>query len=175
MSDYLPAIVDAADLVVDERTRSAVEQVRAIALVLDDVREDLADDGDWEQLTRLRQFLRLLMGDLRVVEYSIEDDQARLMPKRQLDVAGVGRIVRHKGGSWTNHDDKAIEAGIAAAAIDRSGGDPHQAVLEAVRLTFAAATKGYRVGGLKEAGIDIAEVAERVEGRSTVQMPRVPS
>lgn len=156
----------------------AVAMLRSLAVELD----ALADrhPTEWEGLTYLRGVLRVLISDLRTVERKVEDLQAAAMPGYQADVEGVGRIKRHSGKGWARdrwaHD--RLVARLGRHAVVTADGeveqlDPVAAAIRGAAAVLECARVEWKLGALRDRGIDPEDYGERTEGRRTVQMPRM--
>lgn len=152
--------------------------LREAILAVDDQRQALAEAGDLDNLARGLAQLRTLVGDLRQLAAATEDDVARLMPAKRVEVEGVGAIERRKGTdrrSWQWDDllpllvrlyldpDLTGELPDAAEAVERM----KALIVEVVGVT---PSKGPRITPLRELGIDPDEYAEVTPGRTTVQI-----
>jgi hypothetical protein len=107
---------------------SALQQISALLVALDDQRAALAAQGDHQALLGGLVFMRHLRSQLSVLERSTEDDAARLvdaLPRegraRRYDVPGVGLVeLRNQYPSRKWHDHALVPA-LVRAALDPHG------------------------------------------------------
>jgi hypothetical protein len=153
-------------------------RLREAILAVDDQRQQLAEQGDLDNLARGLVQLKTLLGDLRQLSQAVEDDVARLMPAKRVEVEGVGAIEKRKGTdrkSWQWDDLLPVlvrlyldpeltgELPSSSEAVERM----RALITEVIGVT---PSKGPRLTPLRAAGIDPDEYAETSPGRTTVQI-----
>lgn len=153
-------------------------RLREAILAVDDQREQLAQAGDLDNLARGLVQLKTLVGDLNQLTRAVEDDVARLMPAKRVEIEGVGAIERRKGTdrkAWKWDDllpilvrtyldpDLTGELPSTPEAVDRM----RALIVEVIGVT---PSKGPRLTPLRALGIEPDEYAETTPGRTTVQI-----
>lgn len=171
----LPALVDRAPE--PGRVAEAVAQLRGLAVRLDDLAR--AHPDDWQGLTYLRAVLKVVIGDLRDVERTVEHLQAGAMPSRYADVEGVGRIERGRADEWRNWQAESLAHLVAMMAVTDpdTGAEvelaPRVLAMRVADELMACARFSWRLTALRERGIDPEDYAHHRKGRPTVRMPRM--
>ena len=158
-----------------DRAPDALQPLRAAVAQLDDQRAALAQAGDYETLTYGLAALTPLLRDLKDLERALKSDIAASMPDKRIEVDGVGVVERRSGStrkSWQS-EDLLRELVQACSTVDANGEmhtDPEAllAVLKAA-VPFTASL-GWRVGALRDLGLDPDEWSETVKGSPTVQI-----
>lgn len=143
---------------------------RAI-MALDDQRQTLAELGDYETLAVGLARLRVLSQDLRTLARSVEDDIARLMPERRVEVPGVGVLERRKATDRKNWRWAEVLNDALPACLERNDGSVMDAFGELIQMLPLNASTGPRLAVFRDQlGFDPAEYAECTPGRQTVQI-----
>lgn len=76
---------------------STLVELRRIIAAVDTERATLVEAGDLNRLAYGLGQMRTLLSDLRILAGAIEDDVARMMPAKTVDIDGLGRIERRRG------------------------------------------------------------------------------
>lgn len=163
-----PAAPDALDLL-----RHGLAQ-------LDDQRAALAEQGDLDTLAAGYVALTALLGDLRDLARAVEDDVARLMPSKRVEIDGLPVLERRRGADRRAWDWDTLLPLLIRLYVDPDGtGEMPDAVevIDRMRelivdVIGVTPSKGPKVTPLKEMGIDPDEYAESKPGRQTVQIHR---
>jgi hypothetical protein len=155
--------------------------LRVALAVADQQREMIAAAGDWSSLAYALSSLRSFKGDLDALVRATEDDVARLMPSKRVELPGLGAVERKKGTTrrhWES-DELAHEIAMRALTDPETGEMPPLDLWEKVgrvldELLACAPLTGstqWRVGALKERKIDPDDWCESSPGRQTITFP----
>lgn len=138
---------------------------------------------DVDGMVALLQLLRRAQAQLRWADEALEDEIVKAMPRKDLDVAGVGRVEMHTTTARKQWD----KAGLVAVLTARIADDPRifcdtdtgelltptQTVERVLNAFLGAATPSWKVTGLREFRIDPDDYAEVSYGRKTIRTPKV--
>lgn len=155
-----------------------VRWLRASITAADNRRRALADAGSWEELAYGLVALKKITDDLRILNRAVEDDLARLMPTKRVELEGLGVLERRKGSTRRNWQSEELLERVLRLGIDPEGTGElpgpaelvsrlRSALLAAVPFTGSL---GWRVNALKELGLDPSEWCEEIPGRVSVQI-----
>lgn len=152
-------------------------------------RADLAEQGDLESLAWGLTAIREMQRKLSMLERQTDGDVARLVRShedRQVFVDGLGTLEVHRRSTKVRWESERLFGllvdGIADEAVvdtetGEKRGDPATAgrIADLLRERLAAclpltASMGWRVGGLKAAGVDPDTYREREIGPDTVRI-----
>jgi len=152
----------------------------AIADMVADARS-LAESEDWESLIRGLEPLQQILSDLRILENDVKNYIAETMPERRVSVEGVGTVERKAKITRRNWDsDELLRKIVMGALLDPDTGEIPSSPLEAVDrvmgevkacVPFTGST-GWRVGALKDRGIDPDEWCEENRDGYSIQFTR---
>ena len=152
----------------------------AISGMVDDAKA-LAEAGDWESLIRGLEPLQQVLSDLRLLEHDVKKYIADTMPERLVSVEGVGTVERKAKITRRNWDsEELLRKIVMGALIDPDTGEIPSSPVEAVDkvmgevracVPFTGST-GWRVGALKERGIDPDEWCEENSDGYSIQFTR---
>lgn len=157
---------------------SGVDALRAAIHAADVQRTELAEDGDYETLVHGLAQLLPLRRDLSDLLRAVEDDIARLMPSKTVEVEGVGVVERRKGTDRKKWDWDSLLPLLIRLWVDPDGTGEMPAAPEVVERMKALITdvvgttpsKGPKVTPLRAAGVDPDEYCESSPGRVSVQI-----
>lgn len=165
-------------LVPTAATPDGIVRLRRSLAVLDDQRAALAEAGDLDALASGLAQLEPILRDLRDLARAIEDDVARLMPAKTVEVPGVGVLERRKGTDRRAWDWPSLLPLLIRAYVDPDGTgempDAGEVVARMRELIVdvigVTPSKGPRVRQLRELGLDPDEWCESSPGRTSVQI-----
>lgn len=156
----------------------AMEGIAAAILAADQTRRELAEAGDWESLAWGLDRLRAIRAAFGDVIQATETDVAELMPSKRETIDGLGTIERRKGSTRKKWESAELVRRLVRDALDPDGtGEIPESVPEAVEAAVGAlvecapftSSMGWRVGPLRDRGIDPDEWCETTPGRVTIQ------
>jgi hypothetical protein len=146
-------------------------QLRLAIAALDDQRQELAEIGDYETLARGLAAVRTLTQDLRTLARSVEDDVARIMPERRVEVDGFAVLERRKATDRRNWRWSEVLNDALPACLERNEGSVMDALGELIQMLPLAPSTGPRLAVFRDQlGFDPSEYAECTPGRQTVQI-----
>lgn len=162
----------------DLATVDPITRLRHSIAAADDQRAALAEAGDLDALAPALPTIRALCQDLAALERALEDDVARLMPAKTVEVPGVGVLERRKGRDRRAWDWPSLLPLLIRAYVDPDGTgempDAGEVVARMRELIVdvigVTPSKGPKVRPLRELGIDPDEYAETRPGRVSVQI-----
>ena len=150
---------------------SALMQLRLAIAALDDQRQELAEMGDYETLARGLAAVRTLTQDLRTLARSVEDDVARTMPDRRVEVEGFAVLERRKATDRRNWRWSEVLNDALPVCLERNEGSVMDAFGELIQMLPLTSSTGPRLAVFRdELGLDPSEYAETSPGRITVQI-----
>lgn len=160
------------------REEDLVRWLRAALLNIDTRRAELVEAGDYESLAFGVVALKGLVDDVRVLIRSIEDDVVGLLPSKRVEVEGLGVLERRRGSArkaWASED---LLGRVIRLAVDPDGtGElpPAADLLDRLRSTLVAVVPftgslSWRVGALRELGLDPDEWCQTEPGRVALQI-----
>ena len=131
-----------------------------------------------EAITRLAELqdIRNRIAELRDYEKGVVSDIYDLLPKNQMDIAGIGRITRSKSRSrkWDHESiiPVIVARGLDARRIDKETGEVLEREGWAVaRVMAECAGIGYwRLQALEDYGIQADEYYEETSARPSVRI-----
>lgn len=153
--------------------------LRAALLVVDKRRDELAAEGDWEALAHGLAAVKTIADDLRALTRALEDDVARLLPAKRVEVEGLGVIERRRATTRRNWQSlELLDELIRRAIVDPETGSIvtddviiRQRIVEILTDTIPfTGSLGWRIVALRDRGIDPAMWCEETPGRETVQI-----
>lgn len=161
-----------------ERGPSSLTDLRRIITALDTQRSELREAGDLNSLAYGLAQVRALMADLRYIAELVETDVADLMPDRNVDIDGLGRIERRKATDRKSWDWDQLLPRLIRLAIDPDGtgelldGADLMEAMKGIITDVIGVTpsKSPRITALRAQGIDPDEYAETKPGKSSVQI-----
>lgn len=174
--------VDLADADVEEAPRQQeddlVRWLRAALGNVDARRAELATAGDFEGLAFGLVALKVIVDDLRTLIRSIEDDVVALLPAKKVVVDGLGVLEKKKGSARKAWQSEDLLGQVIRLAVDPDGtGEipPPGELLERLRSTLVAVVPftgslGWRVGALRDLGLDPDEWCHTEPGRIGLQI-----
>ena len=132
---------------------------------VDASRSELVKAGDWRGLLDLLYDVRFVKGELTHLERDIEDDAARLMPKKIVQTARVTaeRRMSTDRRNWQHEE-------LAKEVLKREWGNIDHPQDVARILQEYVGWSYWRVTKLREKDIDPDEYCETTPGRATVQL-----
>lgn len=165
-------------LVPTAATPDGIVRLRRSLAVLDDQRAALAEAGDLDALAIGLAQLEPILRDLRDLARAIEDDVARLMPAKTVEVPGLGMVERRRGTDRKSWDWEGLLPTLIRLVVDPDGtGEMPDAgeVVSRMRALISEVigvtpSKGPRVRQLRELGLDPDEWCESSPGRVSVQI-----
>lgn len=172
-ADNLPAVPEPVEPV------DVVAAIRAAIAAADAEREAMATRGDYAGLARGLAQVRALKRDLGLLESTVVASLADVMPSRQVEVDGLGVVERARSIVRRWPDPAAVLAAVVRSAVDPDGtgevptdpvaviGAITDAVLACAPLTPST---GWRLGALRERGIDPDAYAEERTSRWSVRL-----
>ena len=151
--------------------------LRAAILHADTLRAELAQDGNWEQLTHAIAGLRQIKADLDALLRECENDVARLMPDKKVVVDGIGQIERRTQITRKWESSELLKDLCRLALMNRETGEVDQQLLARVHAILAAAmpitaSTGWRVTALKDLGLNEDEYCDKTFGRQTINFTK---
>ncbi len=147
---------------------------------LDQVRADLAKDGNWEALAWGKKNLGEFKKQLATVADNIDADIARLLPSKTVDVDGLGRIEvsrPNKYGDWES--DKLLRWLVRRSLVDPETGERREMDVdeaadriytEVAECMPVRASTQWRTGALKERGVQLDEWCTKSPGKTNVRI-----
>ena len=146
------------------------------------IRADQFKDDDPENFKKALTLLAALQ-DIRIRKAELQDEERELvheifelMPKKEMDFGGIGRVTRAKSNNRKWDHDSLIPVIVARALddrkIDKETGEVFEREASAVaRVMAACAGIGYwRLTALKEYGIDPDEYYETTSSRTSIRI-----
>lgn len=151
--------------------------LRNALLTADNGRQQLAEQGDYQQLLAGYQYLKAIKADIDVLLRATEDDITRLLPDKKQFVDGIGTVERRTTSTrkWQSED---LMRDLCRWSLDpdRTGEITLEGVsnlLENLKKVLPlTASLGWRVTALKELGIDPDTYGEATYGRQTIQITK---
>lgn len=138
---------------------------------------------DLDGMVQLLVALRRGQAQLRWAAEQLEDEIVKVMPARDTEVPGVGRVELRTGTTRKQWDKEALVAALVARIgddptilADPDTGELHPPahIAETVIARFLeAATPSWKVTGLRKYRIDPDEFCETTYGRKTISTPTV--
>lgn len=149
---------------------SVYRHVLDLRVAADDLNEALVDfDDDWQHAVLMLHSLRLARQTLQVCEAAIEKAITSSAPREPQEIPGVGTMQVRKGSTRKAWDHDGLAKAVISTRLAATGEvpDPFE-----VRdwITEAASFSYWRVGILRELGIDASDYCESTPGRATVQI-----
>lgn len=149
--------------------------MRHALLHADTLRQELAERGDWEQLLFAIDGLRQLKLDLDTLLRSCEEDAARLLPQKKVNIDGFG-VVEARTTSSRKWDSEPLLNDLCRNILDPDGTGEMKAenigrLLKVLKAVLPITSSlGWRVTALKDLGVDPEQYSETTYGRKTVQI-----
>jgi len=160
-----------------------VSPVAELAAKVADIREQvmaLAEAGDWEGLVRGLVPMQQMLRELRDLESLVKQATAECLPSKRVTVEGVGTVERRAATQRKRWDsDELLRRLVFASLVDENTGEMvatdaldaaervHAVVSDVLPITGSL---GWRVGALRERGVDPDEWCEVSFGAPTVQV-----
>jgi hypothetical protein len=144
-----------------------------VLLDADDIRAELAEQGDWLALAHGLDSFKRMKAELDILIRGIEDDCVRHLPHKKVVVEGFGTLERRSTTSrkW---DSEGLLRYMVRDVLDpdRTGEIDYdriwtlvEALQKALPLT---ASLGWRVTALKELNMPVDSFSETSYGRQTI-------
>ena len=174
-ADTAPSLADLIDAAIDHADRQ---------------RATLAEEGDLEGLAHGLHAIREVQRKLAVLISQTDGDVSRLVlarPKGEtVTIEGLGSLETHRRSTRTRWDSERLFGLLVDRICDEGFVDPHtgemvgdpataRRIATGLRERLAAAvpltaSMGWRVGGLKAAGIDPSQFREQEHGPYTTRI-----
>lgn len=169
-------IVKVDQLSVPQQAVEVLQAFNNALLGIDDYRQELAENGDWESLSFGLSNLVELRNQLTVLMQSIEKNIYDLMPGKKTVIEGVG-IVEKRRSNTKKWDSEALLHDIVKQKLDNGTGEitPTDVfeLIETLRQVLPlTASLGWRVNALKEKGFDPEEYCDITWGRQTISIQK---
>ncbi len=136
---------------------------------------------DVDGMVTLLQQLRRAAAQLRWATDELEDEIAKVMPHKEVEVPGVGLVTLRTATSRKAWDKEGLMSVLTARIADEPGlyadedtGElltPTQTVEHVLASFLQAATPSFKSTGLRAFRIDPDEWCETSYGRKTIQTP----
>ena len=154
----------------------------------DHQRATLAEEGDLEGLAHGLHAIREVQRKLSVLISQTDGDVSRLVLERKgpVTIEGLGSLETHRRSTRTHWDSERLFGLLVDRICDEGFVDPHtgemvgdpataRRIATGLRERLAAAvpltaSMGWRVGGLKAAGIDPNQFREQEHGPYTTRI-----
>lgn len=138
---------------------------------------------DVDGMCQLLQLLRIAAAQMRWAIDGLEDEIVKVMPGKQVEVAGLGVVEMKTGASRKAWDKDALVSRLVSrigddpeAFVDVETGEflpPAEVADRVIKAFLLAATPSWKVTGLRAFMIDPDEYCETTWGRKTIQTPKV--
>ena len=154
---------------------SAAMTFQEAIMVADDMRAELVKEGDWQQLCRAVSGLQQIQRDLSILLRECEEDAARLMPDKTVEVPGLG-FVQRRTASSRSWDSETLLMKICRQTLDPEGTGEIQPsrVVELIdvlkQIMPITKSLGWRMTALRQHGIDPDEYSDVRWGRKSIQI-----
>lgn len=151
--------------------------LRTALMAADNGRQQLAEQGDYQQLLAGFQYLKQIKADIDILLRATEDDITRLLPEKKQFVEGIGTVER-RTTSTRKWQSENLMRDLCRSSLDPEGtgeitvGSISQLIDNLTAVLPLTASLGWRVTALKELGINPDEYGEATYGRHTVQITK---
>lgn len=177
MSDLAPVSTELerldASLLPSEAHQQAMALLRRAAMELDTLVKQNADDIDG--LARAEVMVEVIKRDLATVLEAILDRMGAIAPSYQFEIPGVGVYQKSKRGAKDVWDDEATVQQVLSY-VRRQGMDPETGEVLSTPTPEEVATVLSQFGRIywrktpfKDAGIPLADLVEKLDGRPSVR------
>ena len=151
--------------------------LRTALLAADAGRQELAQQGDYQQLLAGYQYLKTIKADIDTLLRATEDDIVSLLPKKKQFVDGIGTVEKRTAATrkWQSED---LMRDLCRASLDPEGTGEISltnvaTMLENLKKVLPlTASLGWRVTALKELGIDPDTYGEATYNRTSIQITK---
>lgn len=146
-------------------------------MVTDDMRAELALQGDTQQLLEGLEYLKTIKRDLDTLIRATEDDIVRLMDDKKMTFDGIG-VVEKKATIGRKWDSEGLMKHLVRSTLDPDGSGEItlSAVFELIEsLTRAlplTASLGWRVTELEKLGVPADEFCTKSYGRTSLTITK---
>lgn len=140
-------------------------------MVTDEMRAELALQGDTEQLLQGLEYLKSIKRDLDTLIRATEDDIVRLMDDKKMVFDGIG-VVEKKTAVTRKWDSEGLLKHLVRTSLDPEGTgeitlDAVFGLIENLKMVLPLTSSlGWRVTELTKLGIDTDEFSEKTFGRT---------
>lgn len=140
-------------------------------MVTDEMRAELALQGDTEQLLQGLEYLKTIKRDLDTLIRATEDDIVRLMDDKKVVFDGIG-VVEKKTAVTRKWDSEGLLKHLVRTSLDPEGTgeitlDSVFGLIENLKMVLPLTSSlGWRVTELTKLGINTDEFAEKTYGRT---------
>jgi hypothetical protein len=156
-------------------TPEIVKVFNRALLDADELRQELADAGDYTSLAYGLVAFKDLKANLDILVRAIEDDVAAHLPAKKHTIEGLGTFERRSTTSrkW---DSEGLMQYMVRDVLDpdRTGEVNYDRIWDLIEALKAVlpltASLGWRVTALKELGMPVDNFAETTYGRQTISV-----
>lgn len=151
--------------------------LRTALLAADAGRQELAQQGDYQQLLAGYQYLKTIKADIDTLLRATEDDIVSLLPEKKQFVDGIGTVEKRTAATrkWQSED---LMRDLCRASLDPEGTGEISlsnvaTMLDNLKKVLPlTASLGWRVTALKELGIDPDTYGEATYNRTSIQITK---
>lgn len=147
-------------------TRDLEQAINQWVLNMDDQRKALVEAGDYESLADGFDLLDRIIRQLRTLKDSVGHDAAQLLPKKWVEVDGLGTVEKATTSKTTRWEHDEVTKAVLEAGWDEISHPNDVAAL----LRRVAGISYWRVGELQKLGLDANEFREVEPGRPTIRV-----
>lgn len=144
-------------------------------LDVDDLRQELAEQGDWAALALGLRNLNELKNQLTIIVQAIEKDIYELMPEKKQVVEGVG-ILEKRRSNTKKWESERLLRDIIREKLYTEDGEIHPGTMALIatleKVLPITASLGWRTTALKDEGFDPEEYCEVNWGRQTISIQK---
>jgi hypothetical protein len=153
-----------------------IEDIQKLVYELDEqVTNEALDDMELTDLARQMLQFRDLVRVVRDLAGRLEQGVARAMPDKKVTIDGLGTLERNVDVSRKNWDHDMVASKLVTQALERwmqetgevINVEQAQAVLVAI---MTACRPEWRMGGLKDYGIDPDDYCEKTYGQPRIRV-----
>lgn len=150
-----------------------IKMFNNVLMEMDKRRTELADAGEWQNLTYGLVQLREFKANVDVLIRAIEDDVAASMPGKKQVIEGLG-LLEKRSATSRKWDSEGLLQYLVRDTLDPDhtgevNYDRMWDLIEALKKVIPfTASLGWRVTALKELGMPVDTFCETTVGRQTI-------
>lgn len=158
-----------------DHSLDVLQAFQTALLDVDDLRQQLAQDGDWLSLAIGLKNMTELKNQLTVVLQAIEKDIYELMPEKKQVIQGLGTLEKRRSNTKKWESERLLRD-IVKDRLYNEDGEVHpgtMALIETLEKVLPiTASLGWRTTALKEQGFDPDEYCDVTWGRQTISIQK---
>ena len=160
----------------DRITGDAIAAFQNALLLMDDYRQDLAEQGDWESLcyglTNLIEFKQSLSALVEAIQHNIYE----LMPDKKTVIEGLGTFEKRRGNSKKWESERLLNDIVSNKLNNGTGEitptDVFNLIETLKKVMPLTPSMGWRVTELKNENIDTDDYCDVTWGRPTISVTK---